>query len=345
MSSQWSHLQTLPLELIREILLSLEFHDLFRLRRTCGLFRSLICEADPLGIWLRLCRRDLLDGPLPPGKCSFMWLYASFKRHEHSVATYGLDSRINQCLTWAIQNNCNRLVAHYLELYPGKDSLRGKSHYEQDNSLLTRHLSYAAQLGHATIVRQIVEAGINPILAVWSAIAGGHHHIIDLLIELGLPRDKSLGNTILMAAAENGQHQMIAYARSLGADEPGRALFLSAQNGHDGVVEILIPLAQPHDLHLALRETYRGYCHRRYRPCYQQIAERLLQAGADWFDPTNTVGADLTELQVQEIAKRYIKTPGQWGLNLGLQEAYNNGWPRIAKYLLSQGAQWFDSET
>lgn len=338
--------QTLPLEMIREILVHLEDRELCRLGRTCTLFRHLLSESDPLGLWLQLCRRKLLDGPLPPGKCSFWWLYVSTKRYLRDISTCGEEYQIKTGLTWLIQNNCNIMIARYLERDAVKTYLRGKLYYDPPEMPLIDHLQHATELGHAKIVRQLVHAGADPTRAVWYAVVRGHRHVLDLLIELGANPD-ILGNEVLIAAATSGRLDMLEYGQALGGLDWDGALVMGVRQGHLNIVEATIPYVQPLARHRALRVAYENYCNRTYQKSqYRCIAQRLLDAGATWFDPTNPAGQELTEIQVQEIA-RYITRLGPHGLNLNgaLREAYTSGLPRIAQYLLDQGAQWFDSDS
>lgn len=257
MTSASPDLLTLPLELLREIALSLEYRDLVRFGRLCKLGHEVFGDADLTGLWRHWYHRELSDKPCPDER--YRQRYLEVKQGEQRMyptnvailgAIYGYDKLITTYFSHMINNEyCSGQVI---------DTALKNSHYDLAYRLITSGLRWEWY--------NCVE---------WAA-ANNRPDIIDFVLKFKFNQDRDqVINQTLHLSARTNNIPMIDYALNHGSNQINWALESAAHRGARAAVNRLIPLATPQGLRRALRTAYSNR--------YTRIAKRLLRAGATWF--------------------------------------------------------------
>lgn len=232
-------------------------------------------------------------------------LYPDWKLPVHR---YG-DLNWNEMIRLALESNNPNLIQALIQMYA--DEYR---HSETPIDQLG--IPYSVVINHRLdLLKQLLEAGVDPNDFVNTAILNGQIDALDLLAEHGADL-RQQANKILLSGAVSGNRDLVDLAIDLGATNIDEAINRVVQHGHDvsepigsDIIKRLLPLTHPSkNLNLNL-----------------ELAAK---------------GGKLP--LVKSLLPYSDQRP--WTLRRALQNAYYYDKFDVAKYLLSVGATWFPSE-
>ncbi len=180
-----------------------------------------------------------------------------------------------------------------LLLQSGADPNRADEQIRRSDVLLRTPLGNAARIGHAGIVRRLLDAGARvdfhgagDATALMEASAAGHTDVVDLLIQREADVNLAVGGdgTALITAAGAGHADVVERLLAEGAD-PNRAvrgdgnpLIAAARSGDEETVELLLAAGADPGAFVSGDETPLFHAVRSGNP---DLVRRLIEAGVD----------------------------------------------------------------